>query len=89
VTALARLARRLASSALAGAATGARSFTGLAALVVATPPGATSQPDQAGSAASGVIIARREPDAVSTPAETAACASGGTRAPVVRPGAVD
>ena len=36
----------LARAALAGAATGARSFTGLAALTLATPPGSASQPDR-------------------------------------------
>ena len=34
-------------AALAGAATGARSFTGLAALTLATPPGSAAQPDRA------------------------------------------
>ena len=34
-------------AALAGAATGARSFTGLAALTLATPPGSATQPDRA------------------------------------------
>jgi len=41
------LSRRVAGSALAGAATGARSFTGLAALTLATRPGASTQPDRA------------------------------------------
>ncbi len=36
----------LARAALAGAATGARSFTGLAALTLATPPGSAAQPDR-------------------------------------------
>ena len=36
----------LARAALAGAATGARSFTGLAALTLATPPGSVTQPDR-------------------------------------------
>lgn len=36
----------LARAALAGAATGARSFTGLAALTLATPPGPVTQPDR-------------------------------------------
>ena len=36
----------LARAALAGAATGARSFTGLAALTLATPPGSATQPDR-------------------------------------------
>jgi uncharacterized membrane protein len=40
------LSRRLAGSALAGAATGARSFTGPAALTLATRPGASAQPDR-------------------------------------------
>ena len=40
------ISRRLAGSALAGAATGARSSTGLAALTLATRPGASSQPDR-------------------------------------------
>ncbi len=40
------LSRRLAGSALAGAASGARSFTGVAALTLATRPGAPGQPDR-------------------------------------------
>jgi uncharacterized membrane protein len=36
----------LAPAALAGAATGARTFTGLAALTLATPPGSVTQPDR-------------------------------------------
>ena len=36
----------LARAALAGAATGARSFTGLAAVTLATPPGSAAQPDR-------------------------------------------
>jgi uncharacterized membrane protein len=37
----------LVRAALAGTATGARSFTGLAALTLATPPGSATQPDRA------------------------------------------
>lgn len=40
------LSRRLAGSALAGAASGARSFTGPAALTLATRRGASAQPDR-------------------------------------------
>ncbi len=40
------LPRRLLASALAGASTGARSFTALGALVVATRPNASTQPDK-------------------------------------------
>ena len=116
------LPRRLAGSALAGAASGARSLTGVAALTLATRPGAPGQPDRflgrpwvkatagvlaaqeyvldklpstpsrlapaglagrlAGAAASAVIIARREPGAPATSAETASCAAAGLGAAV-------
>jgi uncharacterized membrane protein len=45
-TARAVTARPLVSAVLAGAATGARSFTGLAALTLAAPGGAATQPDR-------------------------------------------
>jgi uncharacterized membrane protein len=116
------LGRRLAGSALAGAASGARSATGLAALTLATRPGAASLPDRvlgrpwvkaavgvlagpeyvvdklpatpsrltpaglaprlAGAAVSGVVIARREPDAVTAAGPAACCAVIGLGAAV-------
>lgn len=111
------LSRRLAGSALAGAASGARSATGMAALTLATRPGASAQPDRvlgrpwvktaagvlaapeyvvdklpvvpsrlgaaglaprlAAAAVAGVVIARREPDAVTAPVLAACCAVTG------------
>jgi uncharacterized membrane protein len=65
----------LTSSALAGAATGSRSMTGVAALTLATPPGAAAQPDRtlgrpwvkatAALAAAGEIAADQLPSAPS------------------------
>jgi uncharacterized membrane protein len=67
--------RLLASSALAGGASGARSATGLAALTLVTRPGAQEQPDRllgrpwvkvvAGLLAGGEYVADKLPDAPS------------------------